>query len=239
MSNDEMMTIGELAELMDGRSAFYKFASNALLHEFTVEQIAQLKAMGVPEDASKEAKEAFATIHRYLLRAGADPRTDLAVDYATIFLSAGVYQGLTAEPYESVFTSEDNLMMQDARDDAVKMYRENGVDVDKELHMPEDHLGLELDFLAIMAGRTADYLRAADEGDASALAEAARAVKAQKTFVDKHILNWIDQLTEKVEEYADFPVYPSIMHLVRGQAQEDSEVLPEVAAALEGYAVES
>jgi putative dimethyl sulfoxide reductase chaperone len=229
--NEESMTSEELAALMDSRAGFYRFASNALLHEFTEEQIAQLKTMIVNEEASEEMLSAFAKIKRYLAHAGTDPRTDMAVDYARVFLSAGVYNGLTAEPYESVFTSEDQLMMQDARDDVVKVYRSQGIDVDPELHMPEDHLGLELDFISTTSARCAQLIRQADEeqGDYT---QAAEVVRVQRDFITNHILNWIDALIEKVDEFAKLPLYPAIMRIIKNQAQQDVCFLGEVYEAL-------
>ena len=231
MTEEEMMTSEDLAELMEARASFYRFASNALLHEFTEGQIAELKTMKVDEGASEEMRDAFASIRRYLAHSGADPRTDLAVDYATVFLSAGVYDGLTAEPYESVFTSEDQLMMQDARDEVVAVYRSQGIDVDPELHMPEDHLGLELDFLSTMSTRTAEYIHEADAADGD-YGKVAVAVLIQRDFIANHILNWLDQLIEKVDEFADLPVYPAIMRIIRSQAQQDIDFLDEVHTAL-------
>lgn len=226
MSEQETVTTGELASAMDGRATFYRFVGNALLHEFTAEQIEQMKALDGLEIDSGEAREAFARAKRYLVRSGADPRTDLAVDYARVFLSAGVYDGLTAEPYESVFTSEDQLLMQDARDDVVGIYRANGVDIDPELHMPEDHLGLEFEFMAVMAEKTAGALREDD------LAEAARCVEVQRGFAENHILNWIDDLTAKVDEFAELPLYPALMRIAKAYAQADAHLLGEVAEAL-------
>jgi len=154
-SIEQDITAGELADEMRGRAAFYRFLSDAFLHEFTAEQIAAMKGIAAPAGVDPQIAEGFDAIRRYLSRAGADPRTDLACEYARVFLSAGVYDGLTAEPYESVFTSDDHILMQDARDEVVHIYRENGIDVDASLHMPEDHMGLELEFLALMADRTA------------------------------------------------------------------------------------
>ncbi len=231
MTQEETMTSEELACAMDHTAEFYRFASNVLLHEFTKEQIAQLKAMGVPEDASAEAAEQFATIKRYLAHCGADPRTDMAVDYARVFLSAGVYDGLTAEPYESVFTSEDNLMMQDARDEVVSIYRSQSVAVDPELRMPEDHLGLELDFVSTMASRAAQAIRDADASGDS-YEKAACAIRVQHDFIESHILNWIDQLIEKVDEFAELPIYPALMRIIKIQAQQDRAFLEEVVRAI-------
>lgn len=234
MTEQDLLTTEELASIMDGCAAFYRFSSNALLHEFTEEQIAELKEMGVPQEASPAARGAFGAIKRYLAHCGADPRTDLAVDYARVFLSAGVYDGLTAEPYESVFTSEDQLLMQDSRDDAVRIYRQQGIEVDPELHMPEDHLGLELDFIATMASRTATLLREAEqgEGEKDDYAAVAKAVRVQADFIEQHILNWIDSLIEKVDEFSQLPLYPAIMRIIKDQAAQDLLLMREVEAAI-------
>ena len=233
MADQETVTVEELAQAMEGRAAFYRFAGNALLHEFTVEQIEQLKGLDALDIDSAEAQDAFAKAKRYLAHAGADPRTDLAVDYARVFLSAGVHEGFTAEPYESVFTSEDHLMMQDARDDVLGIYRANGVDVDPALHMPEDHLGLEFEFLAVMADKTAEALRAAEAEEGGDFAESARLVSVQRDFIERHILKWIDSLTAKVDEFARLPLYPALMRIAKAYSQADAHLLEEVQGALQ------
>lgn len=234
MTEQDMLTTEELACIMDGCAAFYRFSSNALLHEFTEEQIAELKEMGVPGDASPASREAFGTIKRYLSHAGADPRTDLAVDYARVFLSAGVYDGLTAEPYESVFTSEDQLLMQDSRDDVVRIYRQQGIEVNPELHMPEDHLGLELDFIATMASRMSSALHEAEQSpsEQADYSDVAKAAHIQADFIENHILNWIDALIEKVDEFSKLPLYPALMRIIKDQAAQDLLLMREMEAAI-------
>lgn len=228
----ETVTTAEIAQMMEGRAAAYKFFSDMLLHEFTVEQIGQLKAITADEGASPEVVEATASVRRYLAHAGSDPRTDLACDYARVFLSAGVNDGITAEPYESVFTSEEHLLMQDARDDALRIYRANGVDVDGSLRLPEDHLGLELEFLSIMAQRTADVLRAESlDGE-----ELVRLARVQAGFLKVHILNWIDQLAEKVDEFARLPLYPAMMRIIIAYAQDDASLMDELAESASAQA---
>lgn len=232
MTEQETITVEELAQAMEERAVFYRFIGNALLHEFTAEQIGQLKELDLPDLEDAEAQEAYRKAKRYLARAGADPRTDLAVDYARVFLSAGVYDGLTAEPYESVFTSEDQLLMQEARDEVVTIYRENGVDIDPELHMPEDHLGLEFEFIAIMADKTAEALRDADTVADEDFSEPARMVHVQADFIENHILNWIDALIEKVDEFAQLPLYPALMRIAKAYTKNDAALLADVNAAL-------
>lgn len=214
-------TASGLAGEMRARADFYRFLSDTLLHEFSAEQVAKFRDIRIDDSLDDGISAGFARIRRYLTTAGADPRTDLACDYARVFLSAGVYEGLTAEPYESVFTSEDQIMMQDARDDAVRIYRENGVDVDPELRMPEDHLGLEFEFMAVMADKTEKALATRDISSESIQ----ELLTTQCDFLEHHILNWIELLDEKVEEYAELPFYPAIMDVAESFVLDDKACL--------------
>jgi TorA maturation chaperone TorD len=223
MTSNQTVIDQDVCDEMRARASFYRFLSHTLLHEFTADQIDLLRGIGVPDSDNALVREGFAHIKRYLAKAGADPRTDMACDYARVFLSAGVYDGLTAEPYESVFTSDEHILMQDSRDDVVAVYRAQGIDIDRELHMPEDHLGLELEFMAIMADRTADCFENRDD-DASGL------LAIQSSFIDRHILNWIDALAEKVDAFAKLPFYPAIMQIIKGYVSSDRENLQAIAA---------
>ena len=94
--------------------------------------------------------------------------------------------------------------------------------------MPEDHLGLELEFMALLADRTAQALRAATDD----FAETARLLEAQRDFLTDHILNWIDSLIVKMEEFAQLPLYPALMRFARAYVVEDRELLQEILAEL-------
>lgn len=227
MAIEETVTTQELTQLMRERAAVYQFLSALLLKEFEAEQIANLSSFASMEVDDVEMRQALAVIKRYMTMAGADPRTDLAVDYARIFLSAGVYEGITAEPYESVFTSEEHLLMQDARDDVLGFYRALGVAVDPALHMPEDHLGIEFEFMALAAQKTAELLVIAD-----GYGEVLQAIELQQQFAQAHILNWIDDLIAKVDEFAKLPVYPAFMRFAKAYTKQDEELLEEIGNML-------
>ncbi|MBM7000884.1 molecular chaperone TorD family protein [bacterium] len=245
-----MVTPDELIDAMRARADAYRMFSSILLHELTQAQIDRLREATPSETGPAEIADGLATIRRYLRRAGADPRTDLAVDYARVFLSAGVYDGRTAEPYESAFTSEDHLLYQESRDQVMRVYRENGFAVDPSLHMPEDHLGIEFEFLSRMADRTAEAVDtarserdgrtsetprgpapdAADEADPSETI--ARLATTQADFVEQHVLNWIDELVDKVDEFAELPLYPAFMRMARQYARDDRDLMRQLATAL-------
>ncbi len=114
--------------------------------------------------------------------------------------------------------------MQDARDDVVAVYRRYGIEIDPDANVPEDHLGFELTFLGNMADKTADAL-AAEPLDAARVADL---IEAQVGFIDGHILNWVDALSEKVDEFSESQFYPSVMKLIKGYVAEHGEALREL-----------
>lgn len=207
----EPLTATDLQDELRAMADFYRFLSNALLYEFSADQLEQLAQLPVPEGDSPVAR-GIAQLKQSVRTCGFDPRTELACEYARVFLSAGVYDGLTAEPYESVFTSEEQIMMQEARDSVVRLYREQGLQIDPELHMPEDHLGLELGFLAFMAQRASDAI---DPHEPLAIAgELAADLTTMRDFAADHVLNWVPDLAKVVDEYARLPFYPALVRIV-------------------------
>ena len=230
--------------LMD-TAGFLHTLSSILFLELTQTQIDALKdldwAQMVTDDMSPEMASGYKGIGRYLARSGANVRQDLAVEYARIFLGAGVSEEQLAVPFESVFTSPEGIMMQDSRDDVVRVFRSQGMAVDKDLNVPEDHISFELDFLAFMADRTAAALDAQDgsatkdpadpataTNQADAVNQVADLISVQVSFIENHLLNWIDPLMERVEACALSPFYPSVMKVLKSTLTEYKAALQEM-----------
>ncbi|MEC4271923.1 molecular chaperone TorD family protein [Adlercreutzia sp. R25] len=214
------MTQRETIDFFENAQAFYGLLSSVFYLELTEEQIDGLAESGFsyPDDGSDMA-DACAAMRRYLARRGASARQDLAVEYARIFLAAGVYEGETAVPYESVYTSPEGILMQDSRDDAVRVYRRHGLAIPQDLNVPEDHLVFELEFMAHLSGRIAEALKA--DGDARGLME------AQAAFIDGHLLNWVPRLLDRVRKFARLPFYPAITQIALSYIQENRALLEE------------
>ena len=236
--------------LMD-TAGFLHTLSSILFLELTQTQIDALKDLDwtqmATDDMSPEMASGYKGIGRYLARSGANVRQDLAVEYARIFLGAGVSEEQLAVPFESVFTSPEGIMMQDSRDDVVRVFRSQGMAVDKDLNVPEDHISFELDFLAFMAERTAAALDAQDGSATKDSADPATAtiqadatnpaaatnpatdlISVQVSFIENHLLNWIDPLMERVETCALSPFYPSVMKVLKSTLTEYKAALQEM-----------
>lgn len=221
----------ELREYFAASEQTYRFLSQMLLKELSEEAIDELAKQQWPCDTGNEALDrGYAQVRRFFHFASSDVRGQLAVEYARVFLAAGVFsqdKKLTAVPYESVFTSELHIMMQESRDDVVRRYAADGFVVNPDLHEPEDHLSFELEYLSHMSSRA---LAALDANDDAALATN---VERQIAFIDAHLLNWIGELHDVAAEYAKTTFYTGMLLVAQGALEQSRAYLSDVAAELD------
>lgn len=215
----------EMREANETRAAFCRFLASLYLYELTDEQIESLAHIEVAGDGTA-IDEGLSTMKEYLRHRHGGTRQELAVDYARVFLGAGSYDRILAPPYESVFTSEERILMQDARDGAVTYYRRGGLDLPADNTTPEDHLGFELQFAAALADCANEAL---DGDDGAALADA---VSLARSFFVHHQQNWLPALCEAVDEFAKTDFYRGVAQMTRGYVESEAAFFDEAAAAL-------
>lgn len=211
--------MGEKSEASRTRAAAYRLLASVFFKELDGDQIVALKEGELPTTDNEAMIEAAREIHRCLRLAPPNVLSLLRVDYARIFLAAGVYEGETAVPYESVFTSKDGLMMQESRDDALRFYRREGLTVEPSLQTPEDHIAFELEFLALLCDKEA---KAREAGDSE---EVRRLEQVQIDFAKAHLLNWMGALAKRVEAYAVEAFYPAFARYAKAFVEEDVALL--------------
>ncbi len=216
----------EIIDYVKDSAETYRFLSHMVFKELDAATIEAVAAIEFPTETGNEhLDEGYRLIRRYFNFSASDRRTQLACEYARIFLAAGVYvkSDKTAIPYESVFTSPERIMMQASRDDVVRRFARDGFKVNPDLHEPEDHLSFELEYLAHMNDRA---VALAEAGDAVGLrANFAR----QAAFIDEHILNWLPALTEAARGFAKLAFYPGMLLVAQGTAETCREALAELA----------
>ncbi|WP_314921171.1 molecular chaperone TorD family protein [Slackia exigua] len=220
MEGQDARSVAQLVELNVGRATFYRTLAYYYLHELTEEQIESIASQDLEifEDASSLISEGYADMKAYLRRVDTGTRQQLAVDYAHTFLAAGNYETFAATPYESVFTSEEGLMMQDARDEVYKMYCVEQMQPNEELRIPEDHVSFEFEFMALLIDRLNDGLAAGDFERALRYAERCRAFNAD------HQLNWIDDLCDAIVDVAETVFYVGVSKITRGFIHDETDV---------------
>lgn len=127
-----------------------------------------------------------------------------------------------AFPYESVYTSPEHLLMQDARDEVLAAYRAAKVVLVDEACEPEDHLAFELEFMQLLGERAAEALEAGDDGSCANLLEARRA------FLEEHLLNWVPDFADDVQRVARTGFYRALADIVLGVLETDQAFLEDV-----------
>jgi anaerobic sulfite reductase subunit A len=212
--------ISEYKELTANRMNLYRFLGRLYNEEIDQKLLDHLKTMSFPtESGEAELDKGYRLLEKYLNRPGLDPITDLAVDYARVFLGAGVYEGTVANPYESVYTSPERLIMQDARDEVLATYRAKGLDKVETLNVPEDHISLEFEFMAYMCQETMNALDYKDwSGVTGSLME-------QMDFLVQHLMNWIPGFCTDIEKCATTDFYKALAKITSGYLRLEHKVL--------------
>jgi TorA maturation chaperone TorD len=204
-------------EFFAERAVMYQFLSHIFFKELTEETIEELATAEYPEGfQNQNLDQGYRLIKRYFAFCGTDRRGQLACEYARIFLAAGVYTKTRyiAVPYESVFTSDEQLIMQDSRDDVALYYLEDGFKVNPDLHEPDDHLSFELEYLAHMNVRAAELTQAQNQASLS------ENIARQSAFIDTHMLNWLPDLTKTAQTYARSTFYIGVLLITTGYLEE-------------------
>lgn len=120
-------------------------------------------------------------------------------DYLHLFVGLGTP---LAPPWESAWANDARLLFQRETLDVRYWYRSSGLQITALHKEPDDHIGLELEFIGLLLER----------GEA----------KTARTFARKHPLTWAERWKDAVEELAHAPYYPLL-------AREALELLDAVA----------
>lgn len=220
----EQQSIEELAVVNAARKGFYEFLASMYKLELTDEQIEALAKRQLPVD-DEHVGAGYATIKEYLRHRDAGTRQELAVDYAHVFLCAGMYEQMTAPPYESVYTSEEHLLMQDARDSVLACYLDEELGLPADNTTPEDHLSFELQFMAKLVEREQAALEAGDE------ARCAELQAKQRAFSDEHLANWVPRLCADVRAHAQTAFYRGIADVTEGFLELEDQMIGQIDRA--------
>lgn len=120
---------------------------------------------------------------------------ELQWEYTRLFI--GPYK-LPCPPWESVYTSPARLLMQEAYDQVENLYNELGLALNHPGLM-SDHLGVELNFLAILYGRITEDLK-----------KKIYYMEVAQKFLQEHLRRWIPQFTLDMEKATDSYFYISL-----------------------------
>ena len=229
----DMASTAELASVMDGRAKTYGLLARLYRVEVDAPLLKELRGMRFPTNTGNARVDAgYDLMYRYLKNVWEDALLDLARDYVRVFIGHGVNGHAAAYPYESVHTSEKRLLMQEARAEVLAIYRANNLKKEEHWRECEDHIAVELEFMQIMAQRTAEQLRAGDEDAAEA------SLRTQRAFVADHLANWVPMLTADMLRFSETELYRGLAELTAGFVETEGQLLDELLGEAAGERAE-
>jgi TorA maturation chaperone TorD len=137
-------------------------------------------------------------------------------DYLVLFIGPG---RVKAPPWESVYRSREHIMFERQTLEVRAFYAAFGLQAPKLNVEPDDHFGLELQFLAYLFSRGAEAL-SSQQPD-----EATQALHGAQAFLQEHILHWADEFLGRVAHHALSDYYRGIAYLTAGALQSTCRTL--------------
>ncbi len=126
-----------------------------------------------------------------------------------------------ATPGESTYRSRSKALFRQETLEVRNAYRARGLLPQAYPRVADDHIAIELGFLAALAGRAVEGLQAAD-AEAVAVAE-----QASREFLAEHVLRWIDAYADDLSAVGSGSLYESLVRLMAALAHRDAELLAE------------
>lgn len=215
--------IENLTNFCEQRARVYVLLSRCFEKEIDAEFASALSCEVTFDSSDEVLSQQFKELQNSLCAEDADQIEKLAVIFNRIFFGMGPMTAQKAFPYESVYTSAHGLMMQDAYVQTKKFYEESQFVRNPDFTEPDDHIAVQLAFMAQLCQIAGDCLK---QGK---LEKAEQEFAKQLTFLQEHLLNWTNRFFIEVKEASgeDFYVQLAVFSdaFLKADAQELTEII--------------
>lgn len=210
--------IDGLTELLRGRGHVYELLRRMFLLGPTVELLADLLYMAA---VSREDNEAVCPawergFSNYLRQLRPDMVgvlcQELKTEFTRLFIGP---RRLPAPPYEAVYRSPERSLMQAVTMEVREQYRGAGLEVKKLNNEPDDHIGLEFEFMYHLNVKALAALQRED------LTAMFTAVDQQERFLTEHLSQWVPLLCDDVAANTFHEFFRRLAQFVKGFIVED------------------
>jgi len=141
----------------------------------------------------------------------AEALTALQVDHTRLFSGLA---GLPVAPWESVYFSDERMVFQEQTLEVRAWYRRFGLEAEKLGREPDDHIGLEVGFLAHLARLALEAWQAQDQTRFEEI------LRAQRGFLEEHPLVWGHVWANQMIKHAQTDFYRGLALMTWGALKE-------------------
>lgn len=191
---------GDLARTALERSELYGFLAMIFSEELSPENLRRIRSAELMQALARAGVALDGDIAQ---RPEANLLEEMAVEYTALFLGPGGH----ISPHESVHIESDGTLWGPSTGEVKRYIESAGFAYDPEDHRMPDHISIELEFMAALAGQEARAYRDED------YAEASRRIGLQKKFLAKHLGKWAPAFCRQVAERSELTFYREIAHL--------------------------
>lgn len=222
------MNSEDIRTLLDVRTYFYQACQVILGTEPTAESVEafnsgltrdsfNLLALANPE-ICKDAASALADTAQSWQD---DPDSYLEAarrDYTKQFIGP---HKLKAAPWECVYITKERMLLQEQTLAVRACYAREGYAAAQAPHVSDDHIAIELDFIAKLSARASD----AYSTDAC---ECVRLLKSMRSFIEEHLLTWVPDYSHDLSQAAPGSLYAAASTSCSAILSIDDEILADL-----------
>ncbi|NRF14180.1 molecular chaperone TorD [Vibrio coralliilyticus] len=199
----------EIKAFNEKRAEIYWWLSSLYAKELTEDNLQQyhsaeirsfLTGLGENSHLKPAIERVIDALNRLMDRD--DAQLELAADFCDLFLKSDKDSAL---PYASMYIGKSGLLNDQPATDMEKLMAEHGIEVEKGLNEPADHIAIELDFLGNLIIRSNELEQ--DRHMEEAFSE-------QEQFIQQQLLSWIPQFSKKCQALDEFGFYSAVSLLL-------------------------
>lgn len=151
----------------------------------------------------------------------------LKSEYTKLLVGPGK---LVAYPWESTYTGKETLLFQESTLRVRQFYRKYGYLPQAYPHVADDHISLELHFMAKLSEKA---LQAFQEEDLQTMRYM---LEGQQIFMKYHLLNWIPQYAENMKKSKTTHMYPQFALATEAFIKVDDQFMQEAVEWIDSLA---
>jgi len=188
----------QISERQRVREFYYTLISRLLVAEMDIETIEAIKSDDALSSLFVYSKES----DNYLSRESKEIAGELASHYTDLFL-------IKLVPYESFYTSEDQMVNSGTDNETMVYYKKYGFDVElmRARVVSSDHIGIEFEFLMNLIKAERDALNDGQD-------EYARTIRGvQKEFIESHLLPFAVMFLPALLDASKSPFYKDVAEI--------------------------